>query len=152
MSSKNSNSKQDSYVDLIKGYLEKYGWTYELVDQDMFVTGFSIDENVFTVFIRCSEEMVYFSIPNFASLVNDEFTLMVYQYLLEANLYMQCGKFGLDENGKIGLFAEFPASVVSYELFSFTLNSIGVNANDLIQKDTRISQYVHFDQRSVENK
>jgi len=141
MNSKNSNSKQDSHVDLIKGYLEKYGWTYELVDQDMFVTGFSIDENVFTVFIRCSEEMVYFSIPNFASLVNDEFALMVYQYLLEANLY-----------GNIGLFAEFPASVVSYELFSFTLNSIGVNANDLIQKDTRISQYVHFDQRSVENK
>jgi hypothetical protein len=152
MRSKNSNGKQDSCVDLVRGYLEKYGWTYELIDQDMLVTGFYIDENVFTVFIRCIEEMVYFSIPNFASLVNDEFALTVYQYLLEANLYMQCGKFGLDEKGKIGLYAEFPVSVVSYDLFSFTLNSIGMNANDLIQKDIRISQYIHFDQESKENK
>jgi hypothetical protein len=125
LSSKNTGN---SCAGLIQGYLDKYGWTYELIDQDVIVTGFSMDENVFTMFIRCSNDILYFSIPSFASSPNEECALKAYQYLLEANLHLVGGKFALGENGEIGFFAEFPVSVVSYDFFSFILQSIGINA------------------------
>lgn len=140
MNTLSSKNADNSCASLIQGYLDKYGWTYELIDQDAIVTGFSIDENVFTMFIRCSNDIIYFSIPSFASSPDEGCVLKAYQYLLEANLHLVGGKFALGENGEIGFFAEFSVSVVSYDYFSFILHSIGINANEQLKYVSEASQ------------
>jgi len=144
MSTIDSKDLGISNIGLIQSYLDKYGWAYELIDPATFVTGFSIEESTFTMFIGFVNDVLYFSIPSFASSPSEECALRAYQYLLEANLHLICGKFALDENGKIGLFAEFPVSVVSYDFFSFILYSIGNGAYEQLNYVSDASQNPQF--------
>lgn len=144
MSATTSRDTATPSIDLIQGFLEKYGWTYELIDPITIVTGFSTGENIFTMFIRCNDEIVYISIPNFVKQPDEQCTLNTYKYLLQANLNLVCGKFALDESKKIGLFAEFPVSVMSYDFFSFMLYSFGINADEQVNYVSDVSQNPQF--------
>src|SRR5687768_515375 len=132
MNSLTSKNSDDPSVSLIQNYLDRYGWAYELIEQDTIVTGFSVEENIFTMFIRCNNNMLYFSIPNFANSPDEKYVLEAYQYFLKANLDLVFGKFALDDNGMIGFFVEIPVSVISYDFFSLILHSIGANVNEQV--------------------
>jgi hypothetical protein len=144
MSTIDSKDLSIPYIDLIQSYLDKYGWVYEMIDPDTIVTGFSIEERAFTMFIGCIDDVLFFSVPNFVNSPSEKCVLKSYQFLLEANLHLICGKFALDENGKIGLFAEFPISVVSYDFFSFILYSFGKNANEQLNYVPDVTQNPNF--------
>jgi hypothetical protein len=132
MITESNNDLYDKPLSIIQTYLEKYDWKYEVIESDTILTGFSSENEAFTMFIRCYNEVAYFSIPCYSDVPNNIGTDKGYKFLLDANYHMILTKFALDETGRIALLVELPIKLLTYDSFINTLYLLATNAVDQV--------------------
>lgn len=116
----------------IEEYFERYEWSYNRTGDNTWVTGVRTKVASFRIFIRVSENWIYFVInPYVVSPPEVESRLRVYFTILRYNLDMNMAKFGLDADSDIFLAVELPTENFLYSHFSDALNGLSHYAEKL---------------------
>lgn len=109
----------------INGYFETYGWDFRQEGEGLFRTGFVGDVGHFDVWLRVTEDWVFFSIQPYVPLCNGQpHGTEVLQLLLHANHELSLAKFALDEDGDLVLAVELPVKGFRYSHFSDALTAL----------------------------
>ncbi|MBN1934826.1 MAG: YbjN domain-containing protein [Anaerolineae bacterium] len=117
--------------EIIAGYFEQYGWSYERVNETDFRTGFRGDVSLFRITVRIAGEWVYFSISPFVIAPQDpECERKLHRHLLKLNHEINMAKFTVDEDGDVILTVELPGESLDYSEFSDALGALSYYADD----------------------
>lgn len=117
--------------EIIQGYFEQYGWSYEQIDETDFRTGFRGDVSIFRITVRLSGDWVYFSISPFVVAPQDaECERKLHRHLLKLNHEINMAKFTVDEDGDVILTVELPSENLDYSEFSDALGALTYYADD----------------------
>ena len=118
-------------VETLKSYFEEYGWTYEIVDDDHFLTGFNSEVvDTFAIYITLAPNWVYFAIAPFVEAPKDpECELKPYGHLLRLCQQINMAKFSVDSDGDVILTVELPRENLDYSEFSDALGALSYYAD-----------------------
>lgn len=109
----------------IAGFFETYGWDFRLEGDGLFRTGFVGDVGHFDVWLRVTDDWVFFSIQPYLPMFDDKpHGVEVLQLLLHANHELSLAKFALDEDGDLVLAVELPAKGFRYSHFADALTAL----------------------------
>lgn len=112
-------------VDDIASFFETYGWQFDRPSESVFRTGFVGDFGHYEIWIRVTEQWVYFTItPFYAAPEGDRVSDVVLTLLLRANYELNLAKFTLDEDGEVQLAVELPREGFSYSHFADALTAL----------------------------
>lgn len=111
--------------DDIAEFFETYGWRFERPSEGLFRTGFQGDFGHYEIWIRVSEDWVYFTIsPYFQAPEGEPISDVILALLLRANYDLNLAKFTLDEDGEVQLTVELPREGFSYSHFADALTAL----------------------------
>ena len=118
-------------IDTIESYFEQYGWTYERLDDEHFLTGFSSDViDTFAIYITLTPNWVYFAIAPFVEAPKDpECERRLYGHLLRLCQQINMAKFSVDSEGDVILTVELPRENLDYSEFSDALGALSYYAD-----------------------
>ena len=118
-------------IDTIESYFEQYGWTYERLDDEHFLTGFSSDViDTFAIYITLTPNWVYFAIAPFVDAPKDpRCELKLYGHLLRLCQQINMAKFSVDLDGDVILTVELPRENLDYSEFSDALGALAYYAD-----------------------
>lgn len=117
--------------EIIKGYFDQYGWSFEQLNESDFRTGFRGDISIFRILVRIAGDWIYFSISPFVvASQNSECERKLYKHLLKLNHEMNMAKFMVDEDGDVILTVELPNESLDYNEFSDALGALSYYADD----------------------
>ena len=127
----------------IDGFFNTYGWDFRQEGEDLFRTGFVGDVGHFDVWLRVTEDWLFFSIQPYIPLFEGKaHGTEVLSLLLYANHELSLAKFALDEDGDLVLAVELPAKGFGYSHFADALTALSHYADlfherfmQAIQKD-----------------
>jgi hypothetical protein len=112
-------------TDDIPAFFETYGWRYERESQGLFRTGFVGDSGHYEIWLRITDEWLYFTINPFWKPAPDgRHPDAVLELLLKANYDLNLAKFGLDEEGDVLLAVEMPRVGFGYSHFADALTAL----------------------------
>lgn len=126
-------------VETLKHFLDEYGWKYDLLKEDIVVTGFAGERSKFTVLIRVDTEIVVFAISPLVKKPKTSCNLNTFTYLARLNFHTKLVKFSVDEKNHIVLTVEVPAYELTYEAFVASLEALCFYADDQYQPLLEIS-------------
>ncbi len=113
-------------------WLTRYGWNFEKVDDQLWMTGWQGDTKSFPLTVRINSTWVHFEVPH---LVDFEVDFNIWPELskkiLELNNEVQMLKLSLDEEAKISLSGQIYCKNLDFHMFSETLGVIGYYADEL---------------------
>lgn len=128
--------------EMIDGYFEQYGWTFKREEgsQD-WNTGFRGDVASFRIFVRLTENWVYFTIIPFIVGAKEETCKrkLLWQ-LLRLNRDINMAKFALDEDDDVVLTVEMPSENLEYSHFSDAIGALCYYADDTYVEMLNIAQ------------
>ena len=117
-------------TETIESYFERYGWSYEQVDENRFLTGVQSDvTDVFSIYITLTPNWVYFAIVPFVEAPTDpkcEFNL--YKHLLRLCQEINLAKFSVNSDGNVIMTVELPRENLNYSEFSDALGALSYYA------------------------
>lgn len=113
----------------LESAFNRYGWAYELLDSNTIVSGFQGEAQVFQIFVRTSDNWVYFILLPFVSEPKIESKSQLFEHLLRLNYEMNLVKAGIDEDGDIFLAVELPVSDLDYQHFCDALDALSYYAD-----------------------
>jgi hypothetical protein len=117
--------------EVLAGYFEQYGWTYQQIGDAHFRTVFRGDVSSFVIQIRIAGDWVYFSIAPFVVTPHDaECERKLYGHLLKLNHEINMAKFTVDADGDVILTVELPSENLDYSEFSDALGALAYYADD----------------------
>ena len=118
-------------AETIESYFEKYGWTYERLDETHFLTGFSSEViDSFAIYISLTPSWVYFAIAPFVQAPTDaECEHKLYRHLLRLCQQINMAKFSVDADGDVILTVELPRENLDYSEFSDALGALSYYAD-----------------------
>lgn len=112
-------------VEDIAAFFDTYGWQFDRPSEGLFRTGFLGDSGHYEIWIRVTEEWIYFTInPFFAAPEGEELGAHVLRLLLRANHDLNLAKLALDEDGDVLLAVELPRTGFSYSHFADALTAL----------------------------
>lgn len=116
----------------IEEYFDRYDWSYNRTGDNTWVTGVRTQVASFRIFIRVTDNWIYFVInPYVVSPPDIGDRLRVYFTILRYNLDMNMAKFGLDNDGDIFLAVELPTENFVFSHFADALNGLSHYAEKL---------------------
>ncbi len=116
----------------IEEYFDRYDWSYNRTGDNTWVTGVRTQVASFRIFIRITDNWIYFVInPYVVSPPDIGDRLRVYFTILRYNLDMNMAKFGLDNDGDIFLAVELPTENFVFSHFADALNGLSHYAEKL---------------------
>ncbi len=117
--------------DVLAGYFETYGWTFERVDERTSRTGFRGQNGSFSVLVRTSQHWVVFSINPLMSPPDCGWGRATLHTLAAANHHVNMVKLGIDSEDDIFLTVELPVEGFVYSHFADALSAISHTADQL---------------------
>jgi hypothetical protein len=118
-------------VETLESYFERYGWTYQRINEKDFRTVFRGDVSAYVIHIRLAGDWIYFSIAPFVVAPQDpESQRRLYRHLLKLNYEMNMAKFTVDGDGDVILTVELPSENLDYSEFSDALGALAYYADD----------------------
>ena len=118
-------------AEVLEGYFEQYGWSYQQLDETYFRTVFRGDVSSFVIHIRITEDWAYFSVAPFVVTPQEpECERRLYKHLLKLNHEMNMAKFTVDSDGDVILTVELPTENLDYSEFSDALGALAYYADD----------------------
>lgn len=119
-------------IETLQDYFEQYGWTFEQIGDDRFVTGFASDViEAFSIYVTLAPHWVYFTIAPFVQAPSDPTCeRKLYKHLLRLSQEINLAKFSVDSDGDIILAVELPRESLNFNEFSDALNALSYYADD----------------------
>jgi len=138
-------------AEIIDSYFEQYGWSYNREpDSNNWTTGFRGDVSSFRIFVKLTDNWIYFTIIPFIIAPKDpERTRRLNWHLLRLNREINMAKLCLDEDNDVVLTVELPGENLDYSEFSDALGALCYYADDAYLEMLNIAQSSgarsHFD-------
>jgi len=135
----------------IDGFFEQYGWSYtRQEDSRDWSTGFRGDVASFRIFVRLTDNWVYFTIiPFIVGPKDSACKVKLYWHLLRLNREANMAKFALDKDDDVVLTVELPSENLDYSEFSDALGALCYYADDTYVEMLNLAQTLgassHFD-------
>jgi hypothetical protein len=114
-------------IEDIELFFKSYGWECEKVDSTTIVSGFRGTNNLFSFFVKITDDWVFFMLTPFIR--KPEFSVKLHEYLLDLNYEMNLAKVGRDRDGDIFLAVEIATSDLDFDHFSEALDILSFYAN-----------------------
>jgi hypothetical protein len=118
----------------IDGFFQQYGWTYQRDMQDapdVWNTGWRGDAASFRMFIKLTDNWIYFTISPFVvAPKKPECKEKLYYHLLRLNRDVNMAKFCIDNDGDVVLTVELPCTDLDYNEFSDAIGALCYYADD----------------------
>lgn len=111
-------------------FFETYGWKYERKDTTIFRTGFAGDTGHYDVWLKVTEDWVYFAINPYVPRPAGGHGTDTLQAMLRANHELNLAKFAMDDDGDLLLAVELPNEGFCYAHFSDALTALAHYADD----------------------
>jgi hypothetical protein len=125
----------------IDEFFERYGWTSNSEDGEIWRTGFQGDVSSFNILIRLTEDWLFFLIlPFVVAPTNMVCRWRLHHYLLRVNQLMSMAKFYVDSDGDVGLAVELPTENLDYSEFADALNALSYYADKYYLEALNIAQ------------
>lgn len=115
----------------VEALLEKDGWPCERgKDAHTWRSAFKGDRSSFTVYVRLTDDWIFFSIVPFVTTPKGEReALALYRHILKLNRDMNMAKFSLDEDGDLTLSVELPTENLDDSEFKDALDALSFYAD-----------------------
>lgn len=128
--------------EVIDGYFDQFGWTYSRDGaSNDWTTGFRGDVANFRIFVKLTENWIYFTIIPFVAGPKDpECRKRLHWHLLRLNRDMNMGKLALDRDDDVVLTVELPCENLDYSEFSDAINAPCYYADDTYLATLNIAQ------------
>lgn len=129
-------------AETIDGYFEQYGWTYSREPgSNSWTTGFRGDVSNFRLFVKLTDNWIYFTIIPFVIGPKDpECANRLHWHMLRLNREINMAKFCLDEDNDVVLTVELPCENLDYSEFSDALGVLCYCADDMYLEMLNIAQ------------
>ena len=117
--------------DTIDEWFREYGWKADREGDDDWRTGFRGDVSDFRIFLKMTENWIYFTIAPFIIAPQSEEVLQhFYLHLLRLNREINLAKFCIDSDGDVVLTVELPTESLDYSEFRDAINTLCYYADD----------------------
>lgn len=113
----------------IEGYFDRYGWSFDAIDDDTVRTGFRGKAGSFTALVRVTEHWVVFTINPYLHPPAGGWGRASLTALAATNQAIHMAKVGLDVDDDAFVTVELPSESFSYDLFEEALGAL-TNAAD----------------------
>lgn len=113
----------------IEGYFERYGWSFDPLDDETLRTGFRGKNGSFTALVRVTEHWVVFTINPYLRPPAGGWGRAGLTALAATNQAVHMAKVGLDVEDDAFLTVELPSESFSYGLFEEAMGAL-TNAAD----------------------
>lgn len=111
-------------------YFEQYGSTYTQHSEDIWITGVRTPVSTFQIFVRLTDEWVFFFINPFVVAPTAQADrLRFYYHALRYNHDMNLAKLGIDADGDLFMIVELPADGFQYSQFIDAMNALMYHAD-----------------------
>ena len=115
----------------LQGYFTRYGWQFERRTDELFRTGFVGDTGHYEVWLRTTENWVFFTInPYLKKPKASDFEADVFEHMLRLNHEVNLAKFLVDDDGDIALSVELPRDGFQYSHFADALTALSHYADE----------------------
>ena len=121
----------------IPAFFERYGWQYDRASHDLFRTGFIGDSGHYDIWVRLTDDWIYFAISPFLAAKKEGAwrpSDAVLELVLRSNYELNMAKFAVDEDGDIALSVELPTEGFVYSHFSDALTALSHYADDYAER------------------
>jgi len=109
----------------IPGFFAEYGWRFERESDGLYRTGFVGDTGDYEIWLRVSEDWVYFTINPFVRPpAGEPPSDRLLELLLRTNHDLNLAKLALDEDGDVLLTVELPRVDFAYSHFADALTAL----------------------------
>ena len=110
---------------------QRYGWTYQELDQNALVTRFQGKSHAFILGARLLNGWLTITIPDYLPPVPAEREAVVDHFLLRANSQLRLARFAREPNNRVTLIADVAShDKLSYEAFAMALDVLSYYADD----------------------
>ena len=119
-------------AETIEAYFERYGWNFEQLDENCFLTGFGSDvADAFSIYVTLTPNWVYFAIAPFVEAPGDlACEHKLYQHLLRLCHKINLAKFSVNAQGDVLLTVELPRANLDFGEFSDALGALSYYAEE----------------------
>jgi hypothetical protein len=108
----------------IAGFFDLYGWRYERESEGLFRTGFVGESGHYEIWLRISDDWIYFTINPFVHPPEGGLTDEQLRLLLRTNHDLNLAKLAVDEEGDVLLTVEMPRVGFRYSHFADALTAL----------------------------
>lgn len=108
----------------IERYFERYGWSYEKLDEATFRTGFRGQHGTFAALVRLTEHWVIFTINPYLRPPEGGFGIATLRTLALGNHAINMAKLGIDPDGDVFLTVELPSEGFHYSHFADAMTAV----------------------------
>ena len=121
-------------IKTIEGFLQNYGWSYEIHEDNSLLTGFVSDNISFLIKIQVSFPWLRLQIPAFLPIpdVSEDLRLQLYSKLLQINDEIRMVRFAIDKHSHISLMIDLfvgEESGVGFSDFEVALDMLSYAAD-----------------------
>lgn len=117
-------------IEIVKSFLDKYGWKYDSLGEETIVSGFAGEKAIFTLYAKATEDWVVLSISPFVESPKPDCLASMLLYLAHLNFHTTLAKFSVDEKENIILTVELPSEGLTFESFVISLETMCFYAED----------------------
>ncbi len=122
----------------IAALFERYEWTCEAVDDEIWRASFSTDRDEdFDLYIASSDDWLHFAVTPLTPLPTPECEAQLYAALLHLNQQTRLARFAVDEDGDVNLLLDLPLTGVDDATFAVAVDTIVYYTQRLAQELTR---------------
>lgn len=116
----------------IEGYFERYGWSFDVVDDDTVRTGFRGKNGSFTALVRVTAHWVVFTINPYLRPPAGGWGRASLTALAATNQAIHMAKVGLDADDDAFLTVELPSESFTYGFFEEAMGALTNSADAFI--------------------
>ncbi len=119
-------------AEAIEDYFRQYGWSFHATEEEnTWRTGFRGDVSTFSIYVRLTDNWIYFTIVPFVVAAKNEICQRkLYQHLMRLNQEMNMAKFTIDSDKDVVLTVELPGQNLQYTEFADALGALSYYADD----------------------
>jgi hypothetical protein len=130
----------------IARYFRRYGWRFDVLDDETFRTSFRGKNSAFVALVRVTEHWVVLAVNPLVAAPDAGYGPVALRLLATANHHESVVKLGLDDDDDVFINVELPSEGFSYELFAAALTSLSNAADRLI---VPLLQAIVIDERNA---
>ncbi len=116
----------------VERYFERYGWSFDAIDDDTVRTGFRGQSGSFTALVRVTEHWVVFTINPYLRPPGAGWGRASLTALAATNQAIHLAKVGLDNDDDAFLTVELPSEGFSYGLFEEAMAALSTAADGYV--------------------
>jgi hypothetical protein len=127
-------------------YFRRYGWRFDLLDDETFRTTFRGRNAAFVALVRVTEHWIVLTVNPFVRAPGGGFGAVALRLLATANHQESIVKLGLDDDDDVFINVELPVEGLGYDGFAAALTALSHAADRLI---VPLLQAIVIDERNA---